>query len=79
MQAKSNKDRRVEWLSYKNIIDWTTRAKAFLIDIGMAKDEPGIICESTCTIIIIIIIISHAMLLILVGVESEISLIHPPR
>jgi len=43
--AKNNEDRRVEWLSYKNIIDWTARAKQFLISIGMAKDEPGMIRE----------------------------------
>ncbi len=45
VKAKVNKDRRVEWLTYKNIMDWTARAKEFLISIGMAKDEPGIIHE----------------------------------
>jgi hypothetical protein len=43
VRAKINEDRRVEWLTYKNIIDWTAAAKKFLIAIGMAKDEPGII------------------------------------
>ena len=41
--AKNNEDRRVDWLSYGNILAWTARAKEFLISIGMAKDEPGII------------------------------------
>jgi hypothetical protein len=45
VRAKINEDRRVEWLTYKNINDWTAAAKKFLIAIGMAKDEPGIICE----------------------------------
>jgi hypothetical protein len=45
MKAKVNKDCRVEWLSYKNVMDWTARAKDFLITIGMAKDEPGEIRE----------------------------------
>ena len=45
VKAKVNEDRRVEWLSYKNVMDWTARAKEFLITIGMAKDEPGEIRE----------------------------------
>ena len=45
VRAKINEDRRVEWLTYKNINDWTAAAKKFLIAIGMAKDEPGIIRE----------------------------------
>ncbi len=43
VKAKINEDRRVDWLSYANIMDWTRHAKTFLISIGMAKDEPGII------------------------------------
>lgn len=39
--AKNNEDRRVDWLSYGNILAWTARAKEFLISIGMAKDEPA--------------------------------------
>ena len=48
VKAKVNEDRRVEWLSYKNIMEWTARAKEFLITIEMAKDEPGIIREFAC-------------------------------
>ena len=48
VKAKVNEDRRVEWLSYKNIMEWTARAKEFLITIEMAKDEPGIIRECAC-------------------------------
>jgi hypothetical protein len=43
VKAKKNEDRRVDWLSYDNIMKWTEHAKAFLISIGMAKDEPGVI------------------------------------
>jgi hypothetical protein len=47
VDTKINKDQHVEWLSYKNIMDWTAKSKEFLISIGMAKDEPepGIISE----------------------------------
>ena len=45
--AKNNEDRRVDWLSYNNIMKWTARAKEFLISIGMAKDEPGMIRKCT--------------------------------
>lgn len=54
VKAKKNEDRRVEWLSYANIMTWTERAKEFLISIGMAKNEPGVIRKSTanyCTIL----------------------------
>ncbi len=43
VKAKNHEDRRVDWLTYKNIMEWNARAKKFLIDIGMAVDEPGII------------------------------------
>ena len=43
--VKNHEDRRVDWLSYNNIMKWNERAKQFLIEIGMAKDEPGMIHE----------------------------------
>ncbi len=51
-QAVENKDRRVDWLTYKNIIDWNARDKIFLIDVGMGKDELGVIhvCLLLCFI-----------------------------
>ena len=45
VRAKNHEDRRVDWLSYNNIIKWNERAKQFLVEIGMAKDEPGMIRE----------------------------------
>ena len=45
VRAKNHEDRRVDWLSYNNIIKWNDRAKQFLVEIGMAKDEPGMIRE----------------------------------
>ena len=39
--AKGNEDWHVDWLTHKNIIDWNARAKQLLINIAMAKDEPG--------------------------------------
>jgi len=59
VRAKNHEDRRVDWLSYKNIMTWNTRAKKFLIDIGMAKDEPGLIRESICYIFHSFILCTH--------------------
>jgi hypothetical protein len=47
-QAVDNEDRRVDWLTYKNIMKWMKRAKKFIVDIGMAKDEPGVIRKWLC-------------------------------
>ena len=45
VRAKNHENRRVDWLSYKNLMDWNKRAKKFLVDVGMAKDERGLIRE----------------------------------
>ena len=37
-QAVENEDRRVDWLTYKNIMDWNARAKKFLVDVGMGRE-----------------------------------------
>jgi hypothetical protein len=44
VRAKNHENRRGDWLSYKNLMDWNKRAKKFLVDVGMAKDERGLIC-----------------------------------
>ena len=44
-RAKNNEDRRVDWLTFKNINQWTDGVKKFLVGIGMLKDEPGYIRE----------------------------------
>ena len=44
-RAKNNEDRRVDWLTFKNITEWMSEAKQMLVDMGMVKDEPGIISE----------------------------------
>ena len=51
--AKSHEDRRVDWLSYKNIMDWTNRARDYLINIDMLSPEPGYIhgVWSNCSLI----------------------------
>jgi hypothetical protein len=48
VKAKNNEDRHIEWFSYKNIKDWTARAKEFRLHIKMASDVPGIIREYSC-------------------------------
>ena len=45
VNAKDNDDRRVDWLNFNTVNEWTDAVKTFLIDIGMVKDEPGIIRE----------------------------------
>jgi hypothetical protein len=40
-KTKSHKDCRVEWLSYKNIMDWTNRARYYPTNIDMLSPEPG--------------------------------------
>ena len=45
VMAKNDDDRRVEWLSYKNINDWTDMAKKELIQIKMVIDKPGLISK----------------------------------
>ncbi len=42
-KANDNKDRRVDWLTYQNINEWNTRAKSFLITIGMGTENQGLI------------------------------------
>jgi hypothetical protein len=43
VKAKNHEDRRVEWLTFNNIMEWNARAKQFLVDIGMVNDCPGMI------------------------------------
>ena len=45
-KAINNEDRRVDWLTYKNIKDWNQKAKEFLISIGMGTPEQGLIRKS---------------------------------
>jgi len=77
-RAVDNKDQRVDWLTYNNIIKWMKRAKKFLLDIGMAKDEPGIIRKWLCLYCIHILqLTSHLSITSNAdGVESEVSLVH---
>ena len=53
--AVDNKDRRVDWLTYKNIMLWMKWAKKFVLDIEMAKDEPGLIRKCVCLCFIFIL------------------------
>ena len=41
VKSLTNEDRRVEWLTYKNINDWTDLVKAELINLGIVYDKPG--------------------------------------
>lgn len=42
-KAINNEDRRVDWLTYKNIKEWNQRAKQFLLGCGMCTPEQGLI------------------------------------
>jgi len=79
--AKGNEERRVDWLTYKNITVWNARAKQMLVNIGMARDEPGEIRECAlhlkCCLNTNMSLSRSPFSLFLDGVMSEISLIHP--
>jgi hypothetical protein len=45
-KAINNEDRRVDWLTYKNIKDWNQKAKEYLISVGMGTPEQGLIRKS---------------------------------
>ena len=45
VQAKRHEDRRVDWLTYKNINTCTDAAKEYLVGISMLGNKPGTICE----------------------------------
>ena len=45
LKAVSCEERRWEWVTYRNLNDWVDFAKKELVDIGFAKDEPGLIRE----------------------------------
>ena len=58
-KAINDDDRRVEWMTFKNINDWTDAAKQVLIDLEMVKDEPGLMsaynnCPFLCFALILI-------------------------
>ena len=77
--AKNHEDRRVDWLTFKNIIDWNLRAKKFLVDIGMAEDKRGEICVYHPYLFIFSLVLLNLTCILLLqdGVESEVSLFHP--
>ena len=50
VMAKNDDDRRIEWLTFKNINDWTDAVKEELVQIGMVKKELGIISELLSTV-----------------------------
>jgi hypothetical protein len=45
MTAKSikNKDRHIDWVTYKIIKDWNEKAKELLVSLGMGLPEQGLI------------------------------------
>ena len=46
--AKNTDDRRMDWLTFKMINEWTDRMKSFLIGIEMLLDSPGYISKYPC-------------------------------
>jgi hypothetical protein len=53
-RAINNEDRRVDWLTYRNIIEWNKRAKEFLVGINMGKDERGFIRTCCCGVYLLL-------------------------
>ena len=50
VMAKNDDDRRIEWLTFKNINNWTDAVKGELAHIGMVKNEAWIISELLWTV-----------------------------
>ena len=77
-RAINNEDRHVDWLMYRNIIEWNKRAKEFLVEIKMGKDERGFIRTCSCFITSTPTITKLAFLFCFISdeIESEMSLIH---
>ena len=77
-RAINNEDRCVDWLTYRNIIEWNKRAKEFLVEIKMGKDERGLIRTCLCLFTSIPTITKLAFLFCFISdeIESEMSLIH---
>ena len=77
-RAINNEDRHVDWLTYRNIIKWNKRAKEFLVEIKMGKDEREFIRTCSCLFTSIPTITKLAFLFCFISdeIESEMSLIH---
>ena len=78
-RAVNNEDCRIDFLMYRNIIKWNKRAKEFLVEIKMGKDEQRFI--RTCSCLFTSISSTITKLTFLFGfisdeIESEMSLIH---
>ena len=43
--SKTDDDRQIDWMTYKNINDWTDMVKKELLRIGMVVDKPGLISK----------------------------------
>jgi len=76
-RAINNEDHHIDWLTYRNIIEWNKLAKEFLMEIKMGKDKQGIIRKSSYLIWLQSTITKHAFLFCFIsdGVESEMRLI----
>jgi len=52
-RAINDEDHCVDWLTYRNIIKWNKRAKEFLVEIKMGKDERGFIHMCSCLLLLL--------------------------
>ena len=77
-RAVNNEDCRIDFLMYRNIIKWNKRAKEFLVEIKMGKDERGCIRMCSCLFTSIPTLTKLAFLFCFISdeIESEMSLIH---
>ena len=69
----------MEWLTFNSINIWTDAAKKYLITIGMLEDKPGSYVSESYIIVsdTTVLIHSCSFFPFSVGVESEVSLVHP--
>ena len=82
VNAINDDDRRIEWLTYKNLNDWTNAIKKELINLDVVKDVPGPISKWVPVVIALFFAnsshhLSPQSLFSSDGTHSEVSLGHP--
>ncbi len=64
-KAKNNKDCHVNWLTFKNIINWNKAAKEFVVTVGMVTQEQGLVHKLFGFVCIIVAISNDCSCLLL--------------
>ena len=84
VRAINDEDRRVDWLTYKNLNSWTDAVKKEMVDLGVVFDKPGFISKfrraifkTTSAPCLTFSVFLSLCVLVTDGVASEVTLGHP--